>query len=38
MGDRILDLIADPIRIKGEVLQYGDTFVLKADPDSYELL
>ena len=38
VGDRILDLIADPVRITGEVVQYGDAFVLKADPDTYELL
>ena len=36
--DRILGLIADPIQITGEVMQYGDSLVLKADPTTYELL
>ncbi|NET39721.1 MAG: hypothetical protein F6K19_48475, partial [Cyanothece sp. SIO1E1] len=35
---RILDVVADPIKITGEVIQFGDIFVLKADPETYELL
>lgn len=38
INSRILDKVADPIRITGEVVQYGDMFVLKADPESYELV
>lgn len=38
VNERILDLIADPVKINGEVVQYNNLFVLKADPDSYELL
>ena len=33
----ILDIIADPVAVTGEVVQYGDLFVLKADPDNYDL-
>ncbi|MDY6936316.1 MAG: hypothetical protein SWY16_01515 [Cyanobacteriota bacterium] len=36
VNDRILDLVADPIRITGEVMQYDDMFVLQADPTAYE--
>lgn len=36
VNDRILDLVADPIRITGEVMQYDDMFVLKANPSSYQ--
>jgi len=34
----ILDKIADPIQIKGEVVRYDDMFVLKADPTTYKVL
>ncbi len=36
VNDRVLDLVADPVRIAGEVVQYDDMFVLEADPASYE--
>ena len=36
VNDRILDLVADPIRIVGEVIQYDDMFVVQADPNTYE--
>ncbi len=36
VNDRILDLVADPIRITGEVIQYDDMFVIQADPNAYE--
>ena len=36
VNDRILDLVADPIRITGNVMQYDDMFVLQADPATYE--
>ncbi|NEQ99119.1 MAG: hypothetical protein F6K30_20770 [Cyanothece sp. SIO2G6] len=35
VNDRILDLVADPIEITGEVIQYDDMFVVQADPASY---
>ena len=38
VNDRILDKVADPIRITGEVIQYGDLFVIKADPETYQFV
>ena len=38
VNSSILDIVADPVSVTGEVVQYGDLFVLKADPDSYNLL
>ena len=38
VNDRILGLVADPIQITGEVLAYGDALILKANPETYELL
>ena len=38
VNSRILDMVADPIQITGEVVRYDDMFVLKADPQTYELL
>ncbi len=38
VNDRVLNMVADPIQITGEVLQYGDFFILKADPATYERL
>ncbi|MEA5467094.1 hypothetical protein [Leptothoe sp. PORK10 BA2] len=38
VNDRILSLVADPIQITGNVIQYGNTFILKADPETYERL
>ena len=38
VNSSILDIVADPVAVTGEVVQYGDLFVLKADPDSYNLL
>lgn len=38
VNERVLEMVADPIQITGEVLQYGDAFILKADPDTYERL
>ncbi|MEM9138141.1 MAG: hypothetical protein AAGB01_12470, partial [Cyanobacteria bacterium P01_F01_bin.42] len=32
---RTLDLIADPVEITGEVIQYDDMFVVQADPATY---
>ena len=37
VNSEILDIIADPVAVTGEVVQYGDLFVLKADPDNYDL-
>lgn len=36
VNDRILDLVADPVQITGEVIQYDDMFVIRADPATYE--
>ena len=36
VNDRILDYVADPIRITGTVMQYDDMFVLQAEPSTYE--
>jgi hypothetical protein len=33
LNSRILELIADPVQITGEVVQYGDLFVLKGIPE-----
>ncbi len=38
VNSSILDLVADPVEVTGEVVQYGDLLVLKADPDNYNLL
>jgi len=38
VNSRILDVVADPVSITGEVVQYGGLFVLKANPDDYNLL
>lgn len=34
----VLNLIAEPVKINGDVYQYGNLFVLKADPTKYELM
>ncbi len=36
VNDRVLDLVADPVRITGTVMQYDDLFVLEAEPSTYE--
>ena len=36
VNDRVLDLVADPIEITGNVIQYDDMFVLQADPTTYK--
>lgn len=36
VNDRVLDRVADPLQITGEVVQYDDMFVLKADPTTYQ--
>ena len=38
VNDRILDLVADPIQITGQVIQYDDMFVIQADPITYKRL
>ncbi|MEM8612196.1 MAG: hypothetical protein AAGF93_09280 [Cyanobacteria bacterium P01_H01_bin.105] len=38
VNSRVLNMVADPIQITGEVMQYGDSFILKADPSTYERL
>ncbi|MGK7898576.1 MAG: hypothetical protein AB4372_34415 [Xenococcus sp. (in: cyanobacteria)] len=38
VNSSILDIVADPVAVTGEVIKYGDLFVLKADPDNYDLL
>lgn len=34
----VLNLVAEPLRIPGEVIQYDNLLILKADPESYEIL
>lgn len=34
----VLDLVAEPLRIKGEVIRQDNLLILKADPASYEVL
>ena len=36
VNDRVLDLVAEPVEITGEVLRYGDLLVLRSDPETYE--
>ncbi|MEM7064355.1 MAG: hypothetical protein AAF572_14465 [Cyanobacteria bacterium P01_B01_bin.77] len=38
VNDQVLNMVADPIQITGEVMQYGNSFILKADPATYERL
>ncbi len=38
VNQRILDKIAVPVQISGELVRYGDVLVLKAAPESYRLL
>ena len=38
VNQRVLGLVAEPLEVTGQVTRMGDTFVLKADPDSYERL
>lgn len=38
VNDQVLNVVGDPLRITGEVVQFGDTFVLKADPETYEVI
>jgi hypothetical protein len=35
VNDRVLDLVAEPVEITGEVERRGSLLVLKADPDGY---
>ncbi|MGD1903954.1 MAG: hypothetical protein ACFB9N_17130 [Geitlerinemataceae cyanobacterium] len=35
VNDRVLPLVGDRIKISGEVMQYDDMLVVKADPDTY---
>lgn len=36
VNDRILDVVADPVQITGQVIQYDDMYVIQADPDTYK--
>ncbi len=38
VNDRVLDLVAEPVEIEGEVVRLDDVFVLKADPETYRRL
>ncbi|MBE9030271.1 hypothetical protein IQ266_11065 [filamentous cyanobacterium LEGE 11480] len=38
VSKQVLDLVADPIQITGQVTQYGDLFLIKADPSTYQRL
>lgn len=35
VNDRVLDVVADPLEINGEVIRYDDLYVLRADPGTY---
>lgn len=35
VNDRILDLVAEPVEITGEVERRGETLILRADPEHY---
>lgn len=37
VNKQVLDMVADPIEITGQVTQYGDFFLLKADPSTYKI-
>lgn len=36
VNNRILDLVADPVQITGQVIQYDDMYVIQADPTTYK--
>jgi hypothetical protein len=36
VNSRVQDLVAEPVRIRGEVRRFDDLLVLFADPDTYE--
>lgn len=38
VNDRVLEMIAEPLEIKGEVFQQGNQRILKADPASFTVL
>ncbi|ANM31126.1 hypothetical protein ABI59_18435 [Acidobacteria bacterium Mor1] len=38
VNDRVLEMIAEPVEIHGEVERRGDVLTLRADPASYKLL
>lgn len=38
VNDQVLDLVADHIRITGDVIQYDDMYVIQADPSDYQRL
>lgn len=38
VNERILDLVAQPVEITGEVERLGDLFILKANPETYRRL
>ncbi|MCG8459709.1 MAG: hypothetical protein MI919_25795 [Holophagales bacterium] len=37
-GDEILEFVAEPVRVRGEVSRVGERWILKADPESFERL
>jgi hypothetical protein len=38
VNERVLDLVAEPVEIEGDVVRLDDVFVLKADPATYRRL
>lgn len=38
VNQQVLKLIAEPVKITGDVYQYGNLLVLRADPGKYELM
>lgn len=35
VNEQVLDLVAEPVEITGEVERQGDMFILRADPATY---
>ncbi|NIR59390.1 MAG: hypothetical protein GWO02_07650 [Gammaproteobacteria bacterium] len=38
VNDELLDMVAEPVEITGEVVRQGELLVLRADPDTYRRL
>lgn len=38
INQKILDIVAAPVEVTGEVVQYGDLFILQADREEYRLI
>ena len=38
IGEEVLSFVAEPVKITGNVTQYGDLWVLAGDPRTFERL